>query len=301
MKTKGVLVGVLILAGCSSATQMATSVGVSSGYISPEQKRLIDTTAVQTEKAARPITETEEYYIGRGVAARILSRYSVYENPDTMIYINCVGRALAMNSIRPYTYGGYHFAVLDTSEINAFACPGGLVFITRGMLDIVESEDQLAAVVAHEIGHIGAKHGLKAISRARWTQVATALGMEAARTYSGAELGNLVELFEGTVDDVFKTLVVSGYGRKEEFQADELAAHMLSNSGYEPAALAEVLASLSGLQVRTQGGIFATHPDIAARLESSRVIALTFGTTTPTQDRIERFGDVSASWKGAPR
>jgi predicted Zn-dependent protease len=287
---------IIFLSGCSTATQMVTSVGVESGVITPEQKRALDTTAVQAEKAARPITETEEYYIGRGVAARILSQYAVYEQPDAMRYINYVGRTLAMNSSRPYTYGGYHFAVLDTGEINAFACPGGMIFVTRGMLDIVQSEDQLAAVLAHEIGHINAKHGLKAISRARWTQVATALGLEAAKVYSGAQLTNLVELFQGTVDDVFKAIVVNGYGREDEFAADELAENIMGDSGYDPRALADVLANLEGVKGNVKGGIFATHPDMAVRLQSAGVLSSTFSASPAPPERIERFSQISVVW-----
>ena len=234
MMAKILVLVVSFLVGCTTATQVATTVGVGTGVITDGQKQMIDRTAIKAEKAVRPITETEEYYIGRGVAARVLSQYDLYNHSETIWYVNHIGKTLAINSARPYTYGGYHFAVLDTDEINAFACPGGIIFITRGMLNLVQNEDELAAVLTHEIGHVTQKHGLKAISKARWTQVVTTLGMEAAREYTGAQLDSLVNLFEGTIDDVFQTLVVRGYGRADEYEADKLGIACLEASGYDP-------------------------------------------------------------------
>jgi len=150
MKARMLVLLLPFLVGCATATEVATTVGVGTGMITSEQKQAIDRTAVKAEKAARPITEMEEYYIGRGVAARILSRDELYNHPETIGYVNHIGNTLAINSSRPCTYNGYHFAVLDTDEINAFACPGGIIFITRGMLKFVHNEDELAGVLAHE-------------------------------------------------------------------------------------------------------------------------------------------------------
>jgi predicted Zn-dependent protease len=284
------------LVGCATATKIATSVGVGAGVISHGHKQVIDKTAEKAEKAARPITETEEYYIGRGVAARILTQYKIYNDPQTLWYVNHVGRILTLNSSRPYTYGGYHFAVLDTDEINAFACPGGIIFITRGMLDLVQGEDELAAVLAHEIGHVTQKHGLKAISNARWTEVATTLAMESAKQYSGADLGSLVSLFEGTVDDVFQTLVVRGYGRADEFEADALALDGLQASAYDPAELLNLLKALQSAKSQTSGGILSTHPNLTDRMEKVKVSMHDLERSQPAPERIARFKSVARNW-----
>jgi predicted Zn-dependent protease len=258
------------------------------------QKQAIDRTAVQTERAARPITEREEYYIGRGVAARILSTYPLYEDQETLLYLNLVGQTLALNSARPQTYGGYHFAVLDSHEINAFACPGGTIFVTRGMLGIVENEDELAAVLAHEISHVNLRHGLKSIKKARWTQVVATLGAEGARAYTGAEMQNLVNLFQGTIDDVFKTLVVRGYGRKAEFEADESAVGCLVSAGYDPRAFASLLARLRESKRNTEGGILATHPGLNKRFDLVDEMALATAAPPPPPERLARFTRLSA-------
>src|SRR5450759_1031115 len=129
--------------------------------------------AAQATTAARPITDSEEYYVGRAVAAQILSRYKLDQNPNLTQYVNEVGQTVARKSSRPNPFKGYHFAVLDTGDLNAFACPGGIIFITRRLIQTCKNEDQLAAVLAQEVGHVANKDGINSISQARWTQVFT--------------------------------------------------------------------------------------------------------------------------------
>ena len=138
------------------------------------------TGATKAAKASHEITDSEEYYIGRAVAARVLSQYPLYQNAKVTEYVNEVGQTVARKSARPNTFKGYHFAVLDTKELNAFACPGGTIFITRGLLVTCANEDELAAVLAHECSHVANKDGINSISKARWTEVWTAMGTEAA-------------------------------------------------------------------------------------------------------------------------
>jgi predicted Zn-dependent protease len=226
--------------------------------------------AQQTLQATRPLSDEEEYYIGRAVGARLLSTYPLLENKDLTEYVNLVGQTIAIHSDDPITYGGYHFAVLDTNEINAFACPGGIILITKGMIDETQNEDELAAVLAHEVAHINHRDGVSAIQKARLTGVATLIATEAAKSYSPAEISQLVSLFEGSVDDVFKTLVVNGYGKSQEYTADESALIYLSSAGYDPQALEIFLERLMEQGQASGGGIMKTHP--------------------ATQDRIERVG-----------
>jgi predicted Zn-dependent protease len=223
------------------------------------------TGASKASVASRPITDSEEYYVGRAVAARILSKYKLDQNPKLTQYVNEVGQAVARKSSRPTTFRGYHFAVLDTQEINAFACPGGTIFITRGLLQTCNNEDQLAAVLAHEVGHVANKDGINSISKARWTQVFTAMGTEAAKQYGGAA-GSLVSLFEGSIDDVFKTIVVNGYSRQAEETADAAALTELTRAGYDPAAMVVLLTTMEAKGKTASGGIFTTHPPTSERL-----------------------------------
>jgi len=286
-----VLVMQVILAGCAEVVSVGTTVGQQMGQISKEDKEKIDRMALDSEKAARPMTEQEEYYVGRAVAATILGKYRVYRNERLTRYINEVGQAVALASDRPFTYGGYRFAVLDTDEVNALACPGGIVFITRGMLKRAQNEEELSAILAHEVGHVNHKDGLGTIQRARWVQVVTLLGSEAAKKVSGAELAKLVSLFEGSVNDVVKTLVVSGYSRDQEAAADLSAMTFMYRAGYDPYGLSDYLGKLTKEQTGGAGqGLFATHPGMTERLAKTRsVIAANKWPRLGHQIRDQRF------------
>lgn len=221
-----------------------------------------------TTKAARPISDEEEYYLGRAVAARILGTYPLSNDKDLAKYVNLIGKAVSLSSDKPFTYGGYHFAVLETNEINAFACPGGIIFVTEGMVDTATNEEELAAVLAHEIAHINKRDGIAAIKSSRWTEALAVIGTEAVRQYSSSDVARLVTIFEGSIDDVFKTLVVNGYSRSQEFAADESALQYLARSGYNPESLNAFLKRLAGRGRSSGGGITATHPETADRIDN---------------------------------
>ncbi len=243
-----------------------------------------------TTKAARPMSEEEEYFVGRAVSARILSTYPLLSNAGLTEYVNLVGTTVALNSDKPLTYGGYHFAVLDSREPNAFASPGGTIFITTGMLASVTNEDELAAVLAHEVAHINHRDGIAAIKSSRWTEVATIVGAEAVRSYTPGQVSTLVSLFEGSADDVFKTIVVNGYGRSQEKTADETALTILVRSGYDPQALTTYLERLRTRPELSGGGIASTHPGTAERIETVRKTAPTMQPDAAlVQRRTERF------------
>jgi len=249
----------------------------------------IATTGVtKAVQASREITDSEEYYLGRAVAARILTQYPLYQNHQITTYVNEVGQTVARKSSRPETFRGYHFAVLDTDEINAFACPGGTIFITRGLLNSCATEDQLAAVLAHEVAHVANKDGVNSISKARWTEVWTAMGAEAVRQYGGVA-GNLINLFEGSIDDVFKTLVVNGYSRTAEMAADAGAVDTLTKAGYNPQALADLLEQMMARGKSGSGGIFTTHPPTSDRLAQVKAMIKEAPTSSAEAKRTNRF------------
>ncbi len=216
-------------------------------------------------QASRPISDSEEYYVGRAVCARILAQYKLINNWRLTEYVNTVGMAVALFSDKPITYGGYHFGVLDTMEPNAFACPGGMILISKGMVMASRTEDELAAVLAHEIAHIVNRDGVASIQQSRWSSALAAMGSRAAHTYGSANLSQIVSLFEGSIDDVFKTLVVNGYSRSAEMSADEAAAGYLAKAGYNQQALLTVLETLNKSQ---GGGIMKTHPGTSDRIDA---------------------------------
>jgi predicted Zn-dependent protease len=244
--------------------------------------------ASKATEAARPISDSEEYYVGRAVAARILTTYPLCQDKDLTLYVNEVGQTVARKSSRPQTFRGYHFAVLESPEPNAFACPGGLIFITRGMLKYCDNEDQLAAVLAHEVGHVAHKDGINSISKARWTEVWTAMGVEAAKQYGGVA-GNLVSLFEGSIDDVFKTIVVNGYSRSAEEAADQAGVQTLARAGYYPGAMVVLLDKMNAQGKGASGGIFKTHPPTSERLAKVKTLGCEDPPPKEMASRTARF------------
>ncbi len=262
-----------ILIGCAEVVQMGTAVGEGMGRISKEDRAAIDRMAKQTAKAVRPMTEQEEYYVGRAVAATILGQYRLYSNERLTAYVNAIGQTLALTSDRPSTFGGYHFAILDTEEVNALACPGGIIFITRGMLQKAKNEEDLAAILAHEVGHVNHRDGLASIQKSRWVEAVSILGAETARKLGGAETAKLVSLFQGSVDDVTKTLLVNGYSREQETEADLSALIFLNRLGYNAYALIDSLEKMAREQTGgSNRGIFATHPGMNQRLSAAKSV-----------------------------
>jgi len=256
------LVGVL-LAGCQTldtVTEVGTSLGVAAGAINADQAQSINRSVGAVGKVFESITPEQEYYIGRTVAATILSANKPYDKRDMTTYLNTLGQYLALCSDRPETFGGYHFLIMDTSDINAFAAPGGFILVSRGMLRCCKTEDALAGVLAHEIGHVQLNHGLQAIDKSRLTAAATILGTEAAKNLGGKDLADLTRTFESSISDITSTVMNSGYARKFELQADKAAVTILERAGYSPNGLVSMLQQMEK-NLKPGGHDFAkTHP-----------------------------------------
>lgn len=260
----------LLVAGCAemnAITDIGSQLAVATGHLSEDQAAALKKTSQAVEKAFTDITVEQEHFIGRAVAAEIVNRYQPFERQAANTYLNLVGQALARVSDLPETFGGYHFLVLDSDEINAFAAPGGLIFVSRGLLRCCPDEDALAAVLAHEIGHVQARHGLQAIKKSRLTEALTIIGTESARQFGGAELAQLTTAFEGSIADVTSTLVNNGYSRTFEYQADQIAMDLQGRLGYHPAAMALMLGEMERRLAGDSRGFARTHPSPAERLK----------------------------------
>jgi predicted Zn-dependent protease len=223
--------------GCSTVTQVGTAVGQATGYVTPEQSDAIVRSAQAVEKTFQDITPEQEYYIGRSVAATVLATYKPFDLEAANAYLNLLGQTVAQFSAKPEVFGGYHFLLLDTEEVNAFAAPGGLILISRGMVRCCKSEDELVAVLAHEVSHVNDQHGLKAIRKGRLTSALTTLGSAAGQTLGGAQLAEVTAAFEGSISDITSTMMNNGYSRTTEYEADKGAVQIMQRLGYNPAAL----------------------------------------------------------------
>ncbi|HUW39706.1 MAG TPA: M48 family metalloprotease [Rectinemataceae bacterium] len=239
----------------------ATGALQGAGVINQNQKEAIDQGAQAVAKSFEDITPEQEYYIGRAVAASLLSTRKVYDVQAVTDYLNLLGQSLALASDRPETFGGYHFLAVDSDEINAFAAPGGLILVTRGLLRCARNEDEVAAILAHEVSHVVKQHGLKAIKKDRLTKAVIGVGTAAAQVLGPKELQEQTAIFKDSVGDITSTLVNSGYSRETEYEADATAASILERVGYDPRALEAMLRVMKG-KLKPGGNDFAkTHPD----------------------------------------
>lgn len=256
-RTGGEIAGKATVRGKELATDTAT-----------HGKAVAKTTVKALRKGFADLTPQEEYFIGRAVAARVLGMYRPAENPAATRYLNAIGLTVARASSGPETYGGWHVSLLDSDEINAFAAPGGFIFVTRGLYRSCRTEEQLATVIAHEVGHVTLRHGLAAIKTSRLTEAFAIIGTEAVKEFTGANLAKLTEAFAGTIDDIIDQMVSLGYSRGQEYAADAEAVRIAYRAGYDPAGLGEFLRTLQANSATAGNkGFFSSHPPAADRLE----------------------------------
>ena len=146
------------------------------------------------------VSEIQEIQMGRDYNAQILKQNPIYQDEELQEYIQSIGESLATKSHRPNLI--YRFTVLDSPDINAFALPGGYIYINRGLMSYLSSEEELAAVLGHEIGHVTARHSVRQYSQSQLMGVLSA----AIEINAGRTAGNIANLASGAL--------LSGYGRK---------------------------------------------------------------------------------------
>jgi len=216
------------------------------------------------------MTESQEISIGRREDTNVRKQYGAYDDAALQEYVSEIGERLAKASHRPGLQ--YRFLVVDSPEINAFALPGGYIYITRGIMAYFNSEGELAGVLGHELGHVTARHSVQQISAATAANVGVnILGIFVPQA-RGALGSNVINILGGAL--------LSGYGREHELEADRLGAEYLARTGYDPQAMIKVVgvlknqelfdaevAKAEGRQPRAYHGLFASHPDNDTRLQ----------------------------------
>jgi len=256
----------------------------------------IVTSEKDTIKAVRSgfgdISEEEEYYIGRAVAAIILSMYPAYQDDDLTRYVNSVGMAVVYHSDRPETFAGYHFLVLDTEEVNALSAPSGFIFISKGLLKRCRDEEMLGCILAHEVAHVQEKHGLQAIKNSRLVDAFALIGEKAMEKYGPEQLAKLTDVFEDALGDVAGKLIERGYDRKYEYEADRLSIEIAERTGYDPMGLIDFLETMrQDASQSEEKGWFKTHPSAGDRIERAQkeISSLSF-IPEKVSARTERYG-----------
>ncbi len=244
----------------------------------------------QMAEASKEITPAEEHYIGRAVCAMVLDKYPLLNNAALDAYVNRVGLLVAASSDRPATYGGYHFAVLNSDEPNAFACPGGMILINEGLLKQIQNEDQLAMVLGHEVAHVAHRHGTDAIKKARWTKFGFYAAGAASSHYTDSQAGQLANAFQGVVADVGKKVIESGYSQSDEKDADASGMRFAARAGYNPNEMIAFIEHEQAAGVGHPHGPFSSHPKPEARVKNlqGEANAIAPGATTVSV-RTKRF------------
>ena len=212
------------------------------------------------------MSEDAELEMGRKYYSQILQSQTLYQDPKIQSYVQSIGDSLAELSHRSDLI--YRFTVLDSPDVNAFALPGGYIFINRGLMVYLSSEEELAAVLGHEIGHVTARHSVRQISQA---QVLSIISYAVARE-AGSAAGDLTNIASGAL--------VAGYGRDMELQADSLGAEYMVKQGYSASGMIDTISVLKehelystevskrrGSNQQTYHGIFASHPSNDSRLK----------------------------------
>lgn len=207
------------------------------------------------------VSQEEEVAIGRQIAGNLLGAAPLVKDPKLQKYINNVGTWVALQSERPDL--PWHFGVIDSTDINAFAAPGGYIFVTRGLYRLLGNEAQLAGVLAHEIGHVIRKHHLKLLQQERLVELGGKLLSKQAGDNSSVQkvIGSGAEVVARSLD------------KNAELEADRIAVVLGARAGYEPFAFPEVLQSI---------GHFA---------KNDGQVALLFKTHPLPEDRLDKLGD----------
>ena len=285
---------IFLLSSCKTVGVLA-AVGGIVGEIagiegSVEMAESIMTSAESIEKAIEKIDPAQEYYIGRAVAAQILSKYELANEPELENYLNQICGALVLNSERPTLYRGYSVGIIDTDEINAFATSGGHILVSRGLLNCVTSEDALAAVLAHEIAHIQLEHSLKAIKTSRITDAITKTTFATMSVLSEGEFQEFTDVFGDAVDEIVAEMVDSGYSKSQEYEADETALEIMAATGYNPLAMNDMLNVLKQNQ-KSKSGFSVTHPSPEDRLKNLQDQYEHYDIKDTSEYRMERFNE----------
>jgi len=208
-------------------------------------------------EALQPIGEEEEIVLGEAVAVEAFSRFGgEYHNQDWNRYINLIGKTIAEVSDRPTL--NFHFAILNSQEQNAFAAPGGYIFITVGLLKSLKNEAELAGVLAHEIAHVTKQHMLETIRRGAILGSVSELSLTAMKQDP--------KMFSNVIDQMTDLLFTKGLDKDKEFEADVVGVDYAYRAGYNPLGLEDYLQTLAKEEGHVESKFFTTHPSTTERI-----------------------------------
>ncbi|MFI5339417.1 MAG: M48 family metalloprotease [Candidatus Methylomirabilales bacterium] len=216
------------------------------------------------------IDEAGDVNIGREADPQILKQFGYYDSPDLQNYIAQIGLLAASSGDSRFNF---QFKVVDQAYVNAFALPGGFIYVTRGILAEMNDEAQLAGVLGHEITHVNSRHGAKLLTKAFGAQLATLVGLGAAAAAGGGQAAAGVAM----ISNHLTNYILLGYGRDYELEADEVGLRRAHRAGYDPRRMVAFLRDLRRSEIlnglSTYHGFEATHPDTAIRIAKADTMA----------------------------
>lgn len=212
----------------------------------------------KAQKATHTIEEPQEIQLGDGIAANLLGASPLFTDNKAQQYVNRVGRWLSLQTERPDL--PWKFGILESGDVNAFAAPGGTIFITRGLLQKLDNESELAGVLAHEIVHVLRKHHLAALQKGARMGIASDLLGEAIKDKNSPVLEKAIKA--GT------EVYARGLDKDDEFEADRMGIVIATRAGYDPYGLPAVLQMLDAINAQDSSLalMFKTHPAPRDRL-----------------------------------
>jgi predicted Zn-dependent protease len=203
----------------------------------------------------------KEIETGKALAARIIKKYGIIKDEKLTQYIHSIGASIAKVSPRPEL--PYIFGVLDTNEVNAFACPGGIILITKGSLVLMKNEAELAYILSHEISHVGIDHS-KIISNSSNPIVEI---IDIIGSLIGPDMGSFVSATSDAISqELEKELFESGRSKEAEFRADENGLFLGQSLGYDPEAFPKYLEVMASSLEKDNAVWSKTHPSVKDRI-----------------------------------
>jgi predicted Zn-dependent protease len=255
-----------------------------------------------------PVSEKQEAQIGAEEHPKILAEFGgrYDEKPNINAYVSQVGQAVARNAERKDVT--YTFTVLNSDEINAFALPGGYVYVTRGLVALANNEAELAGVLGHEIGHVNARHTAERMGQQQTASILSTLGVAAATILGGDTAGQLAT----GVAQQGSAIYLGQYSQSQEFEADSLGVRYIAKTGYDPQAMATFLDSLdqdTHLEAKEAGNPEAadaysmtqSHPRTPDRVQRA-IAEANVPVANPATNRDRFLGQIDGMiWGSDPR
>jgi len=206
----------------------------------------------------------EELALGPAIAGRLLGARPLWKNPDAQLRVNRVGRWLASQTSRPDL--PWTFGVIDTPEVNAFAAPGGYILVTRGMYELVSSDSELAAVLAHEISHCVQRDHYNVIRKQELASTGKDLALSQVSTGNDTVAGSYARRY---AEQYGASVMFTALDREAEYHADEAAEYYLARAGMNPLALYAILQKMAALGSKSAmlAQLVKTHPPLDARMD----------------------------------